>query len=145
MLFYEPAFATFFSTVYALYLLASGSLTKKSILLIGSFLFYWWGEPVFVLVLLLSTIADYALSFHLNDPTPARLRRIALAAGLAANLGILVLYKYADFLIGNLDTLLSPVGSHLIPLLHLALPIGVSFVVFEKITYCSNIKWLARV
>jgi len=67
------------------------------------------------------------------------------------NLGILVLYKYADFLIGNLDTLLSPVGPHLIPLLHLALPIGVSFVVFEKITYlvdtecCSNIKGLARV
>ena len=135
MLFYEPAFATFFCTVYALYLLASRSLTKKSILLIGSFLFYWWGEPVFVLVLLLSTIADYALSFHLNDPTPARLRRIALAVGLAVNLGILVLYKYADFLIGNLDTLLSPVGPHLIPLLHLALPIGVSFVVFEKITY----------
>ena len=78
MLLYEPAFATFFCTVYALYLLASRSLTKKSTSRTESF---------------------------------------------------------QSALIGNLDTLLSPVGPHLIPLLHLALPIGVFFVVFEKITY----------
>jgi alginate O-acetyltransferase complex protein AlgI len=62
-------------------------------------------------------------------------RRLALAAGLVGNLGILVVYKYADFLLGNLNELLSPFGPHRLPLLHLALPIGVSFVVFEKITY----------
>lgn len=135
MLFYEPMFVTLFPAFYALYLLASGSFTKKSALLIASVLFYLWGEPVFVLLLLLSTAADYALSFHLDEKTPRRSRRLALAAGIASNLGMLIVCKYADFLLGNFNALLAPFGSNLLPLLHLALPIGVSFVVFEKITY----------
>ena len=135
MLFYEPLFVTFFLAFYALYLQARRALSKKLTLLIASLLFYLWGEPVFVLVLLVSTAFDYALSFHLNKPTAERTRRLALAAGIAGNLGILVVYKYGDFLIGNLNLLLSPFGPHKIALLHLALPIGVSFVVFEKITY----------
>jgi alginate O-acetyltransferase complex protein AlgI len=135
MLFYEPLFLTIFPAVYAFYLLVSGASVKKCTLLIVSALFYLWGEPVFVLVLLASTAIDYALSFHLHDPRPARTRRLALAAGVANNLGILVVYKYADFLADNFNLLFSPFGADRIPLLHLALPIGVSFVVFEKITY----------
>jgi alginate O-acetyltransferase complex protein AlgI len=135
MLFYEPLFLTLFPAVYAFYLLASGASAKKWTLLIVSTLFYLWGEPVFVLVLLLSTALDYALSFHLNEPSTPRTRRLALAAGIAGNLGILVVYKYAGFLADNFNLLLAPFGANTIPLLHLALPIGVSFVVFEKITY----------
>src|SRR4051795_8956578 len=135
MLFYEPLFLTIFPAVYAFYLLASGASAKKWTLLVVSTLFYLWGEPAFVLVLLLSTALDYALSFHLGDPAPLRIRRLALAAGIICNLGILVLYKYADFLAVNLNSILAPFGANRIPLLHLALPIGVSFVVFEKITY----------
>jgi alginate O-acetyltransferase complex protein AlgI len=135
MLFYEPLFLTIFPAVYAFYLLASRASAKKWTLLIVSTLFYLWGEPVFVLVLFVSTALDYALSFHLTEPAPLRRRRLALAAGIAGNLGILILYKYADFLADNFNLLLAPFGPSRIPLLHLALPIGVSFVVFEKITY----------
>jgi len=135
MLFYEPLFVTFFLAFFALYLQASRALSKKWILLFASALFYLWGEPVFVLVLLVSTAFDYLLSFYLNKPASERTRRWALATGVAGNLGMLVVYKYADFLIGNLNLVLSPFGPHRIALLHLALPIGVSFVVFEKITY----------
>ena len=78
MLFYEPSFVTFFAAFCALYLLATASVTKKSALLIAGVLFYLWGEPVFVLVLLLSTAADYALSFCLTDKVPQRSRRLAL-------------------------------------------------------------------
>ena len=81
MLFYEPLFLTIFPAFYAFYLLATGASAKKWTLLVASTLFYIWGEPVFVLVLLVSTAIDYALSFHLNDPTPARTRRLALGAG----------------------------------------------------------------
>ena len=135
MLFYEPLFLTVFPAVYALYLLVSGASAKKWLLLVTSALFYLWGEPVFVPILLLSTAFDYALSFHLNEPTPPRLRRLALVAGIIGNLAILVVYKYADFLAENFSLVLAPFGMHRLPLLHLALPIGVSFVVFEKITY----------
>src|SRR3954452_17593419 len=135
MLFYEPLFLTIFPAIYAFYLLASGASAKKWTLLLVSTLFYLWGEPVFVLVLLASTALDYALSFHLGEPAPPRRRRLALVAGIASNLGILIVYKYADFLADNFNLMLSPLGANRIPLLHLALPIGVSFVVFEKITY----------
>jgi alginate O-acetyltransferase complex protein AlgI len=135
MLFYEPLFLTIFPAFYAAYLLARGVPTKKWLLLAASALFYLWGEPVFVLILVASTALDYALSSHLSEPTPLPSRRLALAIGIANNLGILVVYKYADFIAGNLNLALAPFGPHLIPLLHLALPIGVSFVVFEKITY----------
>jgi alginate O-acetyltransferase complex protein AlgI len=135
MLFYEPLFLTIFPALYACYLLITGAPAKKWTLLVASTLFYIWGEPVFVLVLFASTALDYALSFHLNDPTPFRTRRLALTAGIAGNVAVLIVYKYADFLAENLNLALAPFGSHQIPLLHLALPIGVSFVVFEKITY----------
>src|SRR5882724_12615703 len=135
MLFYEPLFLTIFPAAYAFYLLATGASAKKWTLLVASTLFYLWGEPVFVLVLFASTAIDYALSFHLSEKTPLRTRRLALTAGILGNLAVLIVYKYADFLAENLNPALAPFGAHRIPLLHLALPIGVSFVVFEKITY----------
>ena len=60
MLFYEPLFLTIFPAVYAIYLLAGGLSLRKWTLLIASTLFYLWGEPVFVLVLFVSTAIDYA-------------------------------------------------------------------------------------
>src|SRR5947207_424811 len=135
LLFYEPLFVTSFLAFYALYLLATGAGTRKCALAIASALFYIWGEPVFVLVLLLSTVADYAISFYLDEKVSDRLRRVALTTGIAGNLGVLAVYKYADFIIHNLNGVLSPFGPHLLPLLHLALPIGVSFLVFDKLTY----------
>jgi alginate O-acetyltransferase complex protein AlgI len=135
MLFYEPLFLTVFPAFYACYLLVTGAPAKKWALLIASTLFYLWGEPLFVLVLFASTAIDYALSFYLGKANPARTRRLALTIGIAINLGVLVVYKYADFLAGNFNFLLTPIAANPIPLLHLALPIGVSFVVFEKITY----------
>jgi len=96
MLFYEPLFLTIFPAFYAFYLLATGAPATQWTLLIASTLFYIWGEPVFVLVLLASTAIDYALSFHLNDPTPLQTRRLALTAGIVGNIAILIVYKYAE-------------------------------------------------
>ena len=111
MLFYEPLFLTIFPAFYAFYLLATGAPREEWTLLIASTLFYIWGEPVFVLVLLASTAIDYALSFHLSDPTPLRTRRLALTAGIVGNIAILIVYKYADFLAENLNLALAPFGA----------------------------------
>lgn len=135
MLFYEPLFLTIFPALYAFYLLLTGAPAKKWTLLIASTLFYIWGEPVFVLVLFASTAIDYALSFHLGPSNPERTRKLALTTGIAGNLAVLIFYKYADFLAANLNVAVTPLTGASIPLLHIALPIGVSFVVFEKITY----------
>jgi alginate O-acetyltransferase complex protein AlgI len=135
MLFYEPLFIIVFAAFYAFYLLVTGAPARKWMLLVASTLFYLWGEPVFVLVLFASTAIDYALSFYLDEANPENTRRLALTAGIAGNLAVLVVYKYADFIADNFNAVLAPFSADRIPLLHLALPIGVSFVVFEKITY----------
>lgn len=135
MLFYEPLFLTLFLAFYAIYFLAASPSAKRWMLLLASLLFYLWGEPLFVPILLVSAAIDYALSFHLTEPAPLRTRRLALAAGIASNLALLIVYKYADFIADNLNIALAPLSASRFPLLHLALPIGVSFVVFEKITY----------
>jgi alginate O-acetyltransferase complex protein AlgI len=137
MLFYEAIFSTiFFPTLYAIYLaLRERVAARKWTLLIGSALFYTWGEPLFVPVLLVSSLIDYRLSLALHPKSPGRYRRGLLAFGIVTNLGILGFYKYANFVAANLNLVLGPLAGTEIPLLRIALPIGVSFVVFEKITY----------
>lgn len=135
MLFYEPLFWVVFPAVYALYLLVDGASARRWLLLGASTAFYAWSEPVFVMVLLGSAGLDYALSRYLDCTVPARKRSGCLALGVALNLAVLIFYKYLDFIAGTVNFLLSSTATGRLPLLHLALPIGVSFVVFEKITF----------
>ena len=137
MLFYEPFFALIlFPTFYALYLLISAhTAAKKWTLLIGSVAFYTWGEPLFVPIVLASSLLDFLLTRKLETTTGQSARHALLTVGIIANLGILTVYKYADFLISNVNYASNALGGPSLPLLHLALPIGVSFVVFEKISY----------
>ncbi len=139
MLFYDSLFLTLFPVLYVLYLAIHNSSIKKWILLIASFLFYAWGEPLFVPVLMASTFVDYLLAPHLskiadNQNSEAR-RQFLLAVGVGSSLALLVLYKYSGFLVANLNGLLTLFGTASISEPKIALPIGVSFIVFEKITY----------
>ena len=136
MLFYDPIFFIIFPAFYVLYVAAVTDHTgRKWTLLIASALFYIWAEPLFVIVLFTSMALDFALSRYLTQRTPACWRKLVLAAGIGSNLMFLSAYKYADFLLSNANLVLRPLHIHEFPLLHLALPIGVSFVVFEKISY----------
>ncbi|MCW5676171.1 MAG: MBOAT family protein [Xanthobacteraceae bacterium] len=137
MLFYEPFFALLaFPAFYAIYLWFNDRASaKKWVLILGSIAFYTWGEPLFVPVVLVSALLDYVFSRRLQPETRDGARKAWLVLGIAANLGILVFYKYTDFLIANFNTLLAPFAGSQLPLLKIALPIGVSFVVFEKISY----------
>lgn len=137
MLFYEPFFALLaFPAFYAIYLWFNDRASaKKWVLILGSIAFYTWGEPLFVPVVLVSALLDYVLSRRLQPETRDGARKAWLVLGITANLGILVFYKYTDFLIANFNALLAPFAGAQLPLLKIALPIGVSFVVFEKISY----------
>jgi alginate O-acetyltransferase complex protein AlgI len=132
MLFTEPLFLfLFLPVVFVLWLLAAGLYrTRLRLFLMASVLFYTWGEPRFVPVVICSALLDYALSRPI-----ARGSSLALKVGIIANLAILLIYKYLDFLAGNLALALH--GSWTLP--QIALPIGVSFVVFEKITYLVDV------
>jgi alginate O-acetyltransferase complex protein AlgI len=142
MLFYEPLFLFLFApAVYLIYLLFGAERGARAlILLIASNVFYAWSEPVFVLVVFASVAADLFVARRIDASSPdGSLRGRWLALGVALNLGILVYYKYTGFLALNLDALLRALTLPGIHIPQIALPIGVSFIVFEKITYLVDV------
>lgn len=139
MLFYEPLFLfLFFPIVLAGFLLVRGQTSARAaLLLVTSLFFYLWSEPAFVPVVLATCLADYALARVVTQGGGAG--RAALATGVLINLGLLAYYKYTGFAVDNLDRLLVAAGEVPWHVGQVALPIGVSFIVFEKITYLVDI------
>ncbi len=111
---------------------------RNLILFIGSLMFYAWGEPVYVVLLLTSSVLDYFMGLWIGN---ARLNehekqaKIALICSLAGNLSLLGVFKYADFFIGTING----VAGTDIQLLELALPIGISFYTFQTLSYTIDV------
>lgn len=108
---------------------------KNLLLFLGSLFFYAWGEPVYVLLMLFSTVADYIHGRLLGRLRGKRGARYVLLSSVLINLGILCFFKYADFLIQTVNGLL---GADL-PLLELPLPIGISFYTFQTMSYTIDV------
>ncbi|MFX3635328.1 MAG: MBOAT family protein [Candidatus Pristimantibacillus sp.] len=125
----------FLPAVLALYY-SSPWRIKNLILFAASLVFYAWGEPVYIVIMLLSTLTDYGFGLLLSRPMFSKTKRKwIVACSIIVNLGLLSYFKYADFLIGNVNSLL---GTQ-IPLTELALPIGISFYTFQSISYIIDI------
>ncbi len=142
MLFYEPLFLFLFApAVYGLYLLIGGNRgARLAVLLAASLFFYAWSEPLFVFVVLASAFADVFVARRIDALAPDdKARKLWLALGVAANLGLLVYFKYAGFLVANLDVVLRALTMPGLAFPAIALPIGVSFIVFEKITFLVDV------
>ncbi|WP_255349921.1 MBOAT family protein [Halolactibacillus sp. JCM 19043] len=109
---------------------------KNGVLLIVSLLFYAWGEPVYVFLVIFSGGMDY-LHGRLMGRFDERdgLRRLVLLSSLVINLGVLFFFKYADFLID----LLNKAFQLDIGLLELPLPIGISFYTFQTLSYTIDV------
>jgi alginate O-acetyltransferase complex protein AlgI len=103
-------------------------------LLAASMLFYAWWSPYFLVLLIASMLANYYVGYAIQraeGPT----RKMLFIAGICGNLALLVYFKYADFFI---DTLNNVTRAEL-PLLHVILPLGISFFTFQKIAYLADI------
>jgi alginate O-acetyltransferase complex protein AlgI len=137
LLFSTPLFLFIFLPFsLALYLAAPHAL-RNTVLLAECLAFYAWGEPLFIFVLLVSSVADYALGERVGRAGPGAGGWLALGVGM--NLGLLITYKYLDFALAQLEPVLGPVLGPL-PRVNLVLPLALSFVVFEKITYLVDIR-----
>jgi alginate O-acetyltransferase complex protein AlgI len=142
MLFYEPLFLFLFApAVYSLYLLLGSRRDARIVvLLLASVFFYAWSEPLFVFVVFASIVVDLYVARRIDaSPPQSAARSRWLAAGVVANLGILVYFKYAGFLVANLDALMRALTLPGLAAPAILLPIGVSFIVFEKITYLVDV------
>lgn len=139
MLFYSPIFLfVFMPCVFLFYFNVQGK-HKDTVLLLASFTFYFWAEPRFVFVALGSAIIDYFLCLQIFNQLNTPKSKYYLAFGIVLNVFVLFYYKYMDFFIGNMNTLFAQFNYQPLPLLKIALPIGVSFIVFEKITYLVDV------
>jgi len=110
---------------------------RAPFLLLGSLVFYGWSEPVFLWVVLASACCDWIFGKLIYKGTS--FRRFWLVAGIVTNLSLLVYAKYTVFAIQNLNVLLDKGGWSVLPVPVIALPLGVSFIVFEKITYLVDL------
>lgn len=124
----------FLPIIMILYFLAPGRM-KNILLLLGSLIFYAWGEPVYVLLMLFSTISDYFHGRVIGRARSKGIKKVFLISSIVVNLGVLCFFKYADFLVGTINQL---AGTN-IPLLNLPLPIGISFYTFQTMSYSIDV------
>ncbi|WP_201002824.1 MBOAT family O-acyltransferase [Paenibacillus glycanilyticus] len=125
----------FLPAVFLLYWL-SPRRGKNLILFLASLAFYAWGEPVYIVIMLISTVTDYSFGLLLSRPEwGAKRRKAIVVASVIVNLALLSYFKYADFAIRNVNALL---GTD-IPLTELALPIGISFYTFQSMSYIIDV------
>lgn len=139
MVFSSPLFLfIFLPAVLGVYYLAPGR-AKNYVLIAFSLAFYFWGEPSFVFVVLGSTLFDWLVVRAMHATTGQGRRKFLVFLGVLANVGILVYFKYMNFFADAVSALLVDLGLNPFVLAKIALPIGVSFVVFEKITYLVDV------
>lgn len=107
------------------------------VIVVGSFIFYAWGEPLYVPLLLAVILLNWAVGRMLGRAGAGR--HLVLAAGVAANLLFLVFFKYVGFLSVQFDTLLGLAGVAWQPHVAVPLPLGISFFTFQGISYLVDI------
>lgn len=121
----------FLPAVFLLDRLLPGIRAKNALLLIASLIFYAFGQPVYLPLLLLSVLLNYVC----GRMAAGKHARLGVALAVIGGIGMLAVFKYADFLIGSLN---SAFGLAL-PLTGIALPIGISFFTFQGLSYVIDV------
>jgi alginate O-acetyltransferase complex protein AlgI len=137
MIFHSLEFALFLPTFLAIYW-ALPHRAQNAFLLLGSYFFYGYVHPWFLLLLAGSTVADY--SYALGMRRYEAHRRALVTASICTNLGLLACFKYFDFFSTNVALVLQKLGVHVSPpLLGIALPVGISFYTFQSLSYTIDV------
>jgi len=138
MVFSSPIFLfVFLPLTLAGYYLIQKSL-RNVFLLVMSLVFYAWGEPKFIPVMLLSIVNNYLMGLWISlckQKYSPCMQKLATGIAICINIGILVYYKYFDFLLVSVNSVLN---TH-IPLRNIALPIGISFFTFQGMSYIIDL------
>jgi alginate O-acetyltransferase complex protein AlgI len=139
MLFHSPFFLFFFLPLLLITFYSFQTSWKKYTLLAWSFIFYFWCEPRFFPVVIASACADFYLAKFIAKDSGTFSGKRALTVGILLNIALLFYFKYLTFFLSSTNSLFSYFNIPPMPLWEIALPIGVSFIVFEKITYLVDI------
>ena len=129
-----PFLYYFLPAVLLLYFIAPKKL-KNTVILISSLFFYAWGEPKYVILMIISITAGYILGLLIEKFKGKKASKIFLALSVIFSIGALGYFKYADFFISNFNA----VTGLSVPLLRIALPIGISFYTFQLLSYTIDV------
>ena len=140
MVFSSPIFLfLFLPVVLAVYFVLPGLRARNGWLLLASLLFYAWGEPGFILLLLVSTLLNFGLGRWVERCEEIRRRKIAVGVAVFANVGFLAFFKYSALAVASLNLPLRFLGLGALPVPQVALPIGISFFTFHALSYVIDI------
>ncbi len=109
--------------------------TKNLILLLFSLLFYAWGEPLYVFLMIATILMFWGSGLGIGCAKTQRVKRLWLVFSVVSSIGLLAVFKYADFFVDNFNAL----TGLSVPLLRLALPVGISFYTFQALSYTIDV------
>lgn len=136
MVFSSPVFLFAFLPFVFLVNKALPVKLRNIFLLIMSLIFYAWGEPIYVLLMLLSVFVNYTLALAMGDKeTRKGSARLWLVLCVVFNIGMLVVFKYSNFMVNNVNGIFGT--TLMIPLIRL--PIGISFFTFQAMSYSLDV------
>jgi alginate O-acetyltransferase complex protein AlgI len=139
MVFSSPIFLFLFLPVTLLVNFALPFRARNYWLLGMSLLFYAWGEPKFALVMLASVGVNYVLARWIDRARRGRGARAGLVTAVVINIGLLVIFKYANFLTDNVNVLLATLRLPPLVVPPIELPIGISFFTFQALSYVIDV------
>src|ERR1700733_10337853 len=140
LVFNTLTFVVFFAIVVALHSLPLPWKTRKINLLIASYVFYAAWNPPFILLLWISTIVDWYAAQGLVRAERPSSRRAWMLLSVAANLGMLLYFKYGKFLLQNFTAAMAALGVHYQPPdIDIVLPVGISFYTFATMSYTLDV------
>lgn len=109
---------------------------RNVILLVFSLIFYSWGEPQYIILMLFSIFINYIFGITLDKFKLNKHKRIVLILSILFNLGLLVYFKYFNFIVTNINDI---IGKNIIPNKNISLPIGISFYTFQIMSYIIDL------
>ena len=125
----------FLPLLMILYYVSKSASWRRGILLAFSLLFYAWGEPVYILLMLASSGMNYLFGIFIGAAETDKGKRIALVIGVVLNLLLLGVFKYTGFAVETFNT----VTGLAVPVPKISLPLGISFYTFQAMTYIIDV------
>ena len=135
MVFSSISFLYYFLPIVLLFYFIVPTKFKNFILFLSSFLFYFYGEPKYIIILILSSLINYSFALIIDKENTKSKRKFYLTLSIIINIGILFYYKYSNFFIDNINYLFKTN----INFIKVVMPIGISFFTFQGMSYVIDV------
>ncbi len=136
MVFSSILFLYVFLPVFLFLYHLAGAKLKNYVLLAASLIFYAWGAPLFIFLVIASLVVNFYIVRQLDKNQN---KKVYVILSVIINLGLLVYFKYANFFVDNVNFFLERMGTQAVTWTKVALPIGISFFTFQSLTYTVDV------